>query len=70
EQGLEQGLEQGMRKGLQNALIASLQARFGPLPEDLAASTQAVSDPARLHHLNGTAALASSLDEFRQNFKR
>ena len=68
EEGIQKGLQTGLQKGLQNGLRKSLlqllEFRFGPVPEGLSESIQAVSDEARLSLLQKAALQADSLEAF------
>jgi len=61
EEGLQQGLQQGLQEGLQAALLDLLTARFGDVPESLAAVVRAIHDPERLRALHRRAVTIESL---------
>ncbi|HVA91424.1 MAG TPA: hypothetical protein VNL71_16455 [Chloroflexota bacterium] len=75
EEGLEKGLEEGLEKGLEKgrkeeeersareSVRLVLEARFGPLPEDLAQRLGAVHDVAVLREVLRLAVTAPSLAE-------
>jgi hypothetical protein len=51
------------------AILTVLEARFGPVPEDLAADLRGIADEQRLTDLTKQAALSPNLDVFRSKLK-
>ncbi|HET6385965.1 MAG TPA: hypothetical protein VFJ58_21445 [Armatimonadota bacterium] len=68
--GANEGKQEGIQIGLQDAIQDVLEAKFGPLPEDLATKIRDIRDLERLHQLNRKAALAGSLEEFLEELNR
>jgi hypothetical protein len=64
-EGEARGRAEGAALGQGLALIAMLEERFGPLPEDLAGAIRACTDAAKLRQWIGAAVRADALDAFR-----
>jgi hypothetical protein len=58
-------LEGTRREVLHQVILQNLEARFGTVPEALAAQVRAVQALDRLHELRRQAAVCASLDAFR-----
>ena len=46
-------------------ILEILQARFGPVPDDVSAAVRVIDDEARLKTVTAAASSCASLDEFR-----
>jgi len=64
EEGIQKGLQTSLQTGLRKSLLQVLEFRFGPVPEGLIESIQAVSDKARPGFLQRAALQADSLEAF------
>ena len=64
------GVNEGKQVGRQEALLDTLEAKFGPLPEETTTKIRDIRDLERLHQLNRHAALATSLEEFLDELSR
>ena len=53
----------------QEMILTFLEARLGPVPQDLAVELRAIVDEEKLHHLTREAALCPDLDSFRAQMR-
>ena len=51
--------------GVQEAIVASLEDRFGSVPEDITSRVKAIRETKRLLELNRRASTCADLDDFR-----
>jgi hypothetical protein len=58
-------LNERERDVLHRMILQNLEARFGTVPDALAAQVRAVQEPNRLHDLHRQAAVCDNLDAFR-----
>lgn len=66
---VEELLTQGRAEGEAKAILTTLKARFGNVPESLAQNVMGYNDPAALESLTILAATCASLDEFQKEMK-
>ncbi|HET6382253.1 MAG TPA: hypothetical protein VFJ58_02590 [Armatimonadota bacterium] len=64
QEGKQVGLQEGRQVGQQDAVLDILDAKFGPLSEEITTKMRDIRNLERLHQLNRKAALAGSLEEF------
>ena len=62
---IQELLEEAARNTAHKYILLTLEARFGPVPEDLAAHLHTVLDAPRLSHLNRLAAPCPDPETFR-----
>ena len=62
---IQELVDEAKRNQMHEAIAQVLEARFGQVPEDLAAHLRTILDAPRLSHLNRLAALCPDLEAFR-----